>query len=817
LLLDWLESEYQGRLFEGVAAAAAERGASVLCFAGGALRSPHLHGSERNLVYELAGPANVDGLIVLSGALVNMVGQQRLARYLERYKPLPLASIGVALPTIPSVLVDNAAGMRAALLHLIEVHGHRRIAFIRGPGVNEEAERRYRVYREVLAEHGLALNLALITMGDFGQASGIAAVRTLLDERRLALDAIVAASDTMAIGATEALLARGLNVPRDVAVVGFDDLVAARFASVPLTTVRQPLTTLGACAVELLLSQLNGEVAVSQTLLDAELVVRQSCGCAPSVETGGARPELASTAPTLVEGLRRALPALVVEIEQALRPLPRDFDRALVARWVEAFTDELSSPGEAFVTALDEALRAWTARDVAVEAWQHALALLRSYTSCWAEAGPEMYQRSERLLQQAQLLIGYARERVQAQKHIRVDRWATLARRLGESLSNVSDAPHLRAALDAHLPQLGISTCHVGLFDGPQRAQLRTLYALSIESPERAAETLDGLFPAEQLFPDTAVPARCQTLLVQPLSTDTQRLGVLVTELGPISGFLYELLRDHVSAALKTLHLHERIAHEVSRRELAELEQHHAEESIAAQLQTWTLPQDAEIDGLRVAAAMLPARSPGGSYYDVIQTNGQSWIAFGDVTGAGLTTSFIAVMLQSVVSTIIRRGHDDGPASVIVAAMEVLSETVQRRSAQAEQVALAVMRYEPSGGLTFAQAGQDIVVYRAASRQCEVLEAVSAALGSESGASLTNRKTTLRDGDVVLLCSAGILLAESRFGEVFGRDGLVRELGGIQDEPVEVMLEHLIETVRAWEPQQRDDVTLLVARHGATS
>ena len=83
--------------------------------------------------------------------------------------------------------------MRDAMTHLIDDHGYRRIAFIRGPGVNEEAEERYRVYREVLQEHGMPFNPDLVALGNFQSSSGAEAVRQMLDERHVGFDSIVAA------------------------------------------------------------------------------------------------------------------------------------------------------------------------------------------------------------------------------------------------------------------------------------------------------------------------------------------------------------------------------------------------------------------------------------------------------------------------------------------------------------------------------------------------------------------------------------------------------------------------------------------------
>lgn len=286
LLVDWLEDDYQNIVLRGAVEAARERGVGLICFAGGSLGQPQngskaapRFGAPRNAVFGLANPRNVDGMMVLSGTLANSVGRQELLRFCDAYRPLPMCSIAVALPTMPSVLVDNAAGMRAAIVHLIVDHHLERIAFLRGPPANDDAERRYRIYCDVLSEYGLSVDPRLVVAGDFQRASGVLAVRELFDNRRLKVDAIVAASDYMALGAIEEATVRGIRVPEDLAVVGFDDVEEASCSNPPLTTVRQPLLDQGRWAVEVLLDLIRGRPTPERVQLHTEFVRRSSCGC----------------------------------------------------------------------------------------------------------------------------------------------------------------------------------------------------------------------------------------------------------------------------------------------------------------------------------------------------------------------------------------------------------------------------------------------------------------------------------------------------------------------------------------------------------
>jgi DNA-binding LacI/PurR family transcriptional regulator len=192
---------------------------------------------------------------------------------------MPLVLVYRSLPglPLPAVTVENKHGARQLVEHLIGL-GHRRIAFINGPRGNEDSDWRARGYYEALAAHGLAPDPALEVEGGFSEETGAAGARELL-ARGAEFTALFAADDEMAIAAIGVLNAAGLRVPQDVAVVGFDDIVTARYIQPPLTTVRAPTEQVGREAVLLLLAAIAGAPPPAQTvLLPVELVIRQSCG-----------------------------------------------------------------------------------------------------------------------------------------------------------------------------------------------------------------------------------------------------------------------------------------------------------------------------------------------------------------------------------------------------------------------------------------------------------------------------------------------------------------------------------------------------------
>ncbi|WP_217624379.1 LacI family DNA-binding transcriptional regulator [Streptomyces sp. TRM64462] len=175
----------------------------------------------------------------------------------------------------PTVGATNWAGGLAATEHLLHL-GHRRIGFVAGPPRLLCSRARLDGYRAALESAGVTVDENLVVPGDFYHASGFTGCNTLMDLEDPPT-AVFAASDQMALGAIEALRLRGLRVPEDMSVVGFDDLPEVRWSSPPLTTVRQPLVEMGKTAVRTVL-RLAGEEELDapRVELATELVVRAS-------------------------------------------------------------------------------------------------------------------------------------------------------------------------------------------------------------------------------------------------------------------------------------------------------------------------------------------------------------------------------------------------------------------------------------------------------------------------------------------------------------------------------------------------------------
>jgi DNA-binding LacI/PurR family transcriptional regulator len=231
---------------------------------------------ERERVEHHLTPQHVDGVLLMS-----LHGEDRLPSLLaERGLPVVVCGRpGAAPPAVGDQLscvdADNAGGARAAVAHLLG-RGLGRVATIAGPQDMAVGVERLSGYRQALAEAGRRVAESAIAYGDFSEASGAEAMRTLLD-RHPDIDGVFCASDLMAVGAMRTLREYGRRVPADVAVVGFEDSVLARQTDPALTTVHQPVEAMGREMARLLVCHVRGEsVPAPLVVLDTHLVVRAS-------------------------------------------------------------------------------------------------------------------------------------------------------------------------------------------------------------------------------------------------------------------------------------------------------------------------------------------------------------------------------------------------------------------------------------------------------------------------------------------------------------------------------------------------------------
>src|SRR5690606_10614309 len=160
---------------------------------------------------------------------------------------------------VPSLLVDNRNAVRAATSHLIQVHGRKHLLFVRGRKNSHEAEERYLGYRHALRDHQLLFEEKRVLSGDFTRRVALRALAAL--DRSIRFDGVIAANDDMALAILSELRRRGVRVPEDVAIIGFDDVPEAKTALVPMSSLAQPFDDMARHALNSIQGQAEGQRA----------------------------------------------------------------------------------------------------------------------------------------------------------------------------------------------------------------------------------------------------------------------------------------------------------------------------------------------------------------------------------------------------------------------------------------------------------------------------------------------------------------------------------------------------------------------------
>ncbi len=223
--------------------------------------------SEREAI-EILMARRVDGIITLGGNLED-------AYLLELAQRVPVVAVGRTIPQLEHqcLTIDQIHGAYEAVQHLIGL-GHRRIAHIAGPSTHRDSSERLAGYQQALTNFGLEFDADLVVEGNFQERSGLLAMEQLL-ARHTDITAVFAANDQMCFGARLALYRRGIRVPEDMSLIGFDDLFSAGFTTPPLTTIRQPGEEMGIGAAKMVLNLLEGHQLQIPTPVPS-LIIRES-------------------------------------------------------------------------------------------------------------------------------------------------------------------------------------------------------------------------------------------------------------------------------------------------------------------------------------------------------------------------------------------------------------------------------------------------------------------------------------------------------------------------------------------------------------
>jgi signal transduction histidine kinase/DNA-binding LacI/PurR family transcriptional regulator len=556
-----LSRAWGAEFMSGVMDSANARDMNVVYFVGGkpiAIGAPET-GSRSYGFYDLIKPGQFDGILL--AADIGHTSPEDIKNFCRVFAPTPIASFAVQAEGVSTFIADNDSGMRAMIRHLIETHGYKRIAFIRGKAGQVESDIRFNAYKEELKSHGIRYDDHLVLEGDFSPESGRAAVRRLLDDLGIRVQAIAASNDRMAFGAMEVLQQRGIQIPDGIALTGFDDVRESQSIGVPLTTVHQSFYDAGKLAFEALVKRMNGEQVDAVTTLPTQLIVRWSCGCLPeSIKRAEVHAKEVAHTGRLENKRDAALRALfgAAGIPEN-HPLNAQY-RDVFGRTWDIFLSSLneSDKSDAFLKMVQATVEVLQRNGYEPMTWHNVISMLRTYALGGLSNNANVL-RAENLFQQARMLVGELSQRAQAFRRLQFEQQEEVLGGFGFSMAPAMTLEEIGDAIAKHFPALGLEYWYVmfyssdvgspGSISSPTPDSYRLILQYDnnkFQIPQEKSAIATG-----RLIPRGKTPEdRRYTAIVMPLSLASNRFGFMWAEIGPTDWDVYVRLKHLLSSAL---------------------------------------------------------------------------------------------------------------------------------------------------------------------------------------------------------------------------------------------------------------------------
>lgn len=560
-LVESLDDEHEVGVLQGVLAGAREVDATVLCIAGGVIDDVEAGHAARNFAFEQLGRDSARGVLVLASAIGAAMGPDQLSQWARRYQDLPLCSLGIPIAPRPYVGVDNAGGVRMAVQHLIKSHGARRIAYVRGPDASSEARDRFQTFLETLRSEGIEPDPRLSVDGDYTKACGGRAVHTLLDERRVtlaALDAIVTCNDYAALGVIEELGRRGIAVPEQIKVVGFDDVESARLARPALTTVRQPAQALGREGIRRLARLAQGDEVEPTHVLPTELVIRRSCGCQESDMGLSARASMPSPGRGIETSFVQRRQIILAELVRAAHGSLGGAGGGWESRLLDTLISEIrGDTAGSFARAVESLLRRVDQNRFDPNVVHDVLSTLRRQSLMCIGTDAVSRDRLEEAAHEAriaasQVALDGAAVRLQSAR----DHWRAFEREA--QIAMFGGPEEISLAASEHLPQLGIQAGVVARLETPGdvSGKARVLFGFRAGGRRTGGENVSlKALPFHPLLKRTS-----RALIFLPITVGAEASGAAVLSVSAVNGVLLEDLRDLLGTIFRVVDLKARLA-----------------------------------------------------------------------------------------------------------------------------------------------------------------------------------------------------------------------------------------------------------------
>lgn len=560
LILDNLRRNSSGLFWESLIDYCKVLDINLVILPGESIGSKKPYGYQHNVMYDFISENQLDGLIFMTNSIGDYVESSTLSQVYQHYLKLPFVSINIDLEgAISTIYCDNAKGIRNVINHLVVYHGYKRIGFVKGQETHKDAIERFEAYKQCLIDHHIQYDENMVVEGDFYVESGEQAIEILFDQRKVSLDVIVAANDDMAIGMMTALTKRGIRVPRDVKIVGFDDIREIRFNKSPLASVRQPLKEMAEAAITALLNYMNHKQVSRHHYLTPIFIPRASCGCISgnmtfledekgyeeypnSYSIQRVITEYVGRSPYRKIKFKNQYVALIntlveeCESEKCINEMISTYNQIL-------FEQEITTEFVRFIQLLLDFTRG------------QVLTRTDNMESVrWAEM---FFRQAASLLMELKLSVGGLTRIMNNRKahHLMVDSIDEITS--AESIDGLMDI------LEKELREVGIQTCFIHQYQN--ESDMETMIKAR-KLPKKSKMLLgyndqvrfdcEGEFLTKEMIPEECkMTDRPYNLVFEPIYYKAEVYGYMIYEIGMSDGAIYETIRRHIGTAIHYLKL----------------------------------------------------------------------------------------------------------------------------------------------------------------------------------------------------------------------------------------------------------------------
>ncbi len=562
-----IDEQYQKAVWKGIVDEACEKKVNIMCFPGLRVNYRGNFEYQSNIVYSLACKKNVDGLIILSNTIFYNLKKSEVLKFYDNYKSIPVINFGITIPGLVNIKVDSDYGIKELAAHLVKIHGYRRFAFIKGPENHQESENRFNVFRRELFKYGINIDDDLIVHGDFLKESGSRAAGIFVDETKKPFDVIVAANDSMAIGAMEHLQGRNMIVPDDAAVAGYDDIEECRSCTPRLTTVHQPIYEKGRQAVSAILEILKGGGTEKNRTIPSSLVIRQSCGCFSNLDD--INNDISAKNDSFYEKFPGQKNLAIEECRAPIGLSKNTFRSRREEEWISELFDiyynSVAAPGTGdFITRLNDFLKTLFYSAIDVYFWHNLVSVFRRHTLKFSLDRNDLI-RAECIWEQARIVIDEGYYRAENIKKMNKDKFTENIWQIGNYISSAFDMKKLAGEIEECLKKLDIGYCFFSIYEDDHAAAFPewSRLMLAIINGSKADTGDNGFrFKTDRLIPQKFLPAgRHRPFIIKPLYFRDERFGLIILEMKELDPLIYDVLRQQISSALKGSRLMDEVNH----------------------------------------------------------------------------------------------------------------------------------------------------------------------------------------------------------------------------------------------------------------